>query len=353
VNAPRAAEHLAGDGRSRVGGGEAAAPQPEASWGPGTLRNVGLAVSAISLVAVVWWALRQPAPELPGSRGELAALAAAVLAYAAATGLRGERWWRILRRGGARPSRMDAYALTIVGYMGNNVLPARGGDAIRVMLAAPRALTTMRSVIGTLVAERLLDAVTLLGLFAVLAYGVLRGIDAPSGVAVAAGIGLVALGALAVVMLAKFGERGEDGRLARALRFLAPLASATSELRGRYAAAMLAWTLAIWILEAATYLAVGGAADVGMTPIEALYVVALASVFVLVPSGPGYLGTLDAAVLFGIGAIGGSGQEALSYLILLRAVLLLPITLAGLAILLLRYGGWSTGARARAEAAGG
>jgi uncharacterized membrane protein YbhN (UPF0104 family) len=317
------------------------------------MRAVGLAVSAISLVAVVWWALSQPAPELPSSPAELAALGAAVLAYAAATALRGERWWRILRRDGATPTRADSYALTVVGYMGNNVLPARGGDAIRVVLAAPRARTTMRTVIGTLLAERLLDAVTLLGLFAILAYGVLRGIDAPSGLAVAAVIALVAAVTVAVLLLARYSGSGDGGRLARAAAFLAPLASATARLRGRYGAAMLAWTLVIWALEAATYLAVAGAADVEMTPVEALYVVALASVFVLVPSGPGYLGTLDAAVLFGIGAIGGSGAEAVSYLILLRAVLLIPITVAGLAILLVRYGGWSSGVRARAEVAGG
>jgi glycosyltransferase 2 family protein len=348
VNAPRATEPVAA---GRVA--EAPAPGSEAagasaSWKPSTLRTVGLAISAISLAAVVVWATQQPAPELPSSPAELAALAAAVLAYAGATALRGERWWRVMRRDGARPSRSDAYALTVVGYMGNNVLPARGGDAIRVVLAAPRALTTMRKVIGTLVAERLLDAVTLLGLFAILAYGVLRGIEAPSGLAVSAGVAVVAL-VVAVILLARAGDRGGGGRLARVAAFLAPLATATMQLRGRYGATMLAWTVAIWTLEAATYLAVAGAAEVEMTPIEALYVVALASVFVLIPSGPGYLGTLDAAVLFGIGAIGGTGAEALSYLILLRAVLLLPITVAGLAILLARYGGFSSEVRAEAR----
>jgi hypothetical protein len=77
-----------------------------------------------------------------------------------------------------------------------------------------------------------------------------------------------------------------------------------------------------------------------MSPIEALYVVTAASVFVLIPSGPGYLGTLDAGVIFGVRAIGGTGSQAISYLIALRFVLLVPITIAGLVLLLVRYGGW-------------
>ena len=42
-------------------------------------------------------------------------------------------------RGRPRPTREDTYALTCIGYMGNNILPARAGDAIRVVLMAPRA----------------------------------------------------------------------------------------------------------------------------------------------------------------------------------------------------------------------
>ena len=46
--------------------------------------------------------------------------------------VRSERWQRLLEdEGGDAPARIDTYALTCVGYMGNNVLPARAGDAIR------------------------------------------------------------------------------------------------------------------------------------------------------------------------------------------------------------------------------
>jgi glycosyltransferase 2 family protein len=61
----------------------------------------------------------------------------------------------------------------------------------------------------------------------------------------------------------------------------------------------------------------------------------------MLPAAPGYVGTFDAAVVFGVKAVGGTGSAAVSYLLLLRFVLFLPITIVGLIVLVTRYGGWS------------
>ena len=57
------------------------------------------------------------------------------------------------------------------------------------------------------------------------------------------------------------------------------------------------------------------------------------------PSGPGYAGTVDAATILGIKAVGGSSSAAVSYLILVRFVVFVPITVVGLVVALTRYGG--------------
>jgi uncharacterized membrane protein YbhN (UPF0104 family) len=284
---------------------------------------------------------------LPHGPGHVGALVGAVLVYALATVLRSERWRLLLIDVGASPGRADCYALTAVGYMGNNVLPARAGDVMRVSLMAPRADTRYRDVISTLVAERVLDVATLLAMFVVVAYGLLRGVDVPAGgrLALAVGVGALLVAAAAVTIWAL----RHSERVRRLRAFVAPMLASTRRLRGRHAAALGAITFAIWLLEAATWYAVGVASRVGMSPLEAVYLVSLASVFVLIPSGPGYVGTLDAAVVFGVKAIGGSGRQAVSYLLLLRFVLVAPITLVGIAMLVLRYGGW---ARSRAAAEG-
>jgi uncharacterized membrane protein YbhN (UPF0104 family) len=316
-------------------------PDPLSARGGAQL--TGIAISAITLGAVIWWASRQPAPRLPTDAAEIGAIGGALAAYGVAMALRGERWWRLLVYGGAQPTRRDAYGLTLVGYMGNNVLPARGGDAMRVYLAAPRARTGYRDVIGTLVAERLLDAVVLLSMFLLLAYGVLRGIDVPEGDRALLVAG-VAASVAAGTAIATYAAR-DHPRVRSLIGFAAPMARATIRLRSRHGVAMVGLTLVIWIFEAATYLGAGAAAGLGMNPVEALYVVALASVFVLIPSGPGYLGTLDAAILFGAEAIGATGSQAVSFLLLVRFVLLVPVTVAGLALLLARYGGLRTAGR--------
>ena len=92
--------------------------------------------------------------------------------------MRGERWHSLLRAEGARPTRADSHGLNVVGYAGNNVLPARAGDAVRVFLMAPRAATSKKTVLGTLLAERLLDIAVILTLFVVVGYGLLGEVGA-------------------------------------------------------------------------------------------------------------------------------------------------------------------------------
>lgn len=58
-------------------------------------------VSAIAVVSVAWWASRQQLPALPAASVALPRLAAALVLYALATALRGERWLRLLRDAGA------------------------------------------------------------------------------------------------------------------------------------------------------------------------------------------------------------------------------------------------------------
>ena len=68
---------------------------------------------------------------------------------------------------------------------------------------------------------------------------------------------------------------------------------------------------------------------------------AVTNLFVLMPAAPGYVGTFDAAVLFAVHRLGATGSTAVAYLVMLRFVLFVPITLVGLVFLVTRYGGWS------------
>ena len=300
--------------------------------GGSRLQWVGLAVSLLSVAGVVWWATKQQAPQLPSTGPEIAALVGAIALYGLATVVRAERWQRLLEDEQATPARVDTYALTCIGYMGNNILPARGGDVVRTLLMAPRAHTSIRTVIGTLLAERILDVAVLVVLFVVVGYGLLGEVGGGNVEIIL----LVAAGLAIAAGLAYFAVRRNEKMMA----FIAPMLSSTLGLRrAHHGLLLLGMTLVIWGIEAGVWMSAGAAIGFGMDPIEGLYIVALASVFSMIPSGPAYAGTQDAAAILGIKALGGTGAQAVAYIVMLRFIIVVPITLVGLVLLAARYGG--------------
>jgi uncharacterized membrane protein YbhN (UPF0104 family) len=283
-------------------------------------RRLGLlnvAVSVAALAGVVWWATRQKAPHVPLRADAVGALAGAIALYAVASALRAERWHHILVRNGVHRGRAEAYRLTAVGYMGNNTLPARAGDLLRAVLVGG----SRRAALGTVVAERLLDVVALAAIFAVVVLD--RGLGfGPLPYLVAAG----AAGLLAVVLATALSDR-----VSGALR---PVAAASRGLLSAHGARLLALSIALWAVEASVYLVVGLATDVHLGLSGALYVVALTNLSALVPAAPGYVGTFDAAVLLALRSL---GRPALGYLLVLRFVLFVPITVVGAAVYFTRY----------------
>jgi glycosyltransferase 2 family protein len=318
-------------------------PAPTSRRRRSLLPILGILVSIVALGGVVWWATKQEAPTFPSTAGQIAALIGAIVLYGFATVVRAERWERLLKDEGATPKRADMYMLTVIGYMGNNILPARAGDGIRVFLAAPRANTSKRTVVGTLIAERLLDIAVLLVIFVVVGYGLLGEVGGNS-------VELIAIIAVVGIAAAVVGWRliRNNEKVHGAL---APIASSTMGLRkAHHGARLLAMTLLIWVIETGVWMATGAAVGFDMDPIEGLYMVALASVFSMIPSGPGYAGTQDAAVATGVKALGGTGGTAVSYMLMLRFVIVVPITVLGLILLVARYGGIKNLRAARAEA---
>jgi glycosyltransferase 2 family protein len=307
-------------------------PREEPRRGGSRLSWLGLAVSLLAVAGVVWWAVHQPKPDLPSTRSEILALLGAIALYGLATVVRSERWQRLLEDEGAVPARVDTYALTCVGYAGNNVLPARAGDAIRAVLMAPRAGTSIRTVIGTLLAERLLDIAVLVVLFVVVGYGLLGEVGGDSVEIIL----LAAAGLAIAAVIAYFAVRRNE----RLVAFIAPMLSATLGLRrAHHGLLLLGMTLVIWGIEAGVWMSAAACVGFGMDPIEGLYIVALASVFSMIPSGPAYAGTQDAAAILGIKALGGTGAQAVAYIVMLRFIIVVPITLVGLVLLAARYGG--------------
>ena len=302
----------------------------------GRLRDVlGLAISAVSLAAFVWWATKQESPEFPTGARELLELGVCLLIYTVATLLRGWRWHTILGHAHVDHARADAYALTVVGYMGNNVLPARSGELLRVFLLGERSNARRRVILGSIIGERFLDLLTIVTLFAALtAVGVA---DRPLGLGPLALVAVFAAAGLAVLWLLKAVRR--RGRLERFAELVRPFAHGTRVLVGWIGLALAAVTLVVWLLEAVIFWLVGDSLHLEITAVEALFLVVLTSFVAIIPSAPGYIGTFEAAVVFGLDAIGIEGGQAVAFALLIRFLLYVPITIVGLGLMLFRYGG--------------
>ncbi len=297
--------------------------------------------SVIALAAVVWWASHQEAPTFPHTGRAIGWMAAAALLYALATAVRAERWHRILAITGVHAPRVDCYALTTVGYMGNNVLPARAGELLRVVLLDQRVKAGKRTLLGTIVAERALDLLVLAAMFLTVGYGVLKGHALPHQTFAHPLVLLAVLAVLVAGAIAAFVVLRSRGMLERVRELARPLAGALRALWGRAGLPLVLVTVLLWCIEGSVYLAVAHALQLNFSISGCLYLVGLTNFVAALPAAPGSIGTFDAAVAFGARVLGGSGGLVVSYVILLRFILYVPITIVGLVMLVVRYGGFA------------
>ena len=277
---------------------------------------------------------QQPTPELPTSASGLAWIGLSLVLTLVALVLRGWRWHRIMVLAGVDHRRTDAVALTAVAYMGNNVLPARGGEVMRIAILGRRSTSRRREILGSVVAERIAGR------------GgrgrVVRGAEPRLGrLAGRAGHG----GA---------GGRGHRARVRRAGglpdaaaggRFEAfatkvrPVAGALRLFAHPSGLPIVGWSLVIWGLEGLNLVAIARSIGISLSPQDGLLVVTLAALAAAIPAAPGFAGTYDAALLLGLKAAGIAGGAASGILILSRLMFFGPPTVVGLITLVTRYGG--------------
>jgi uncharacterized membrane protein YbhN (UPF0104 family) len=189
------------------------------------------------------------------------------------------------------------------------------------------------------VAERLLDAVALGLIFAAVIVAGDLPLGIPGWAAAAVGGGVLLAVAAAAVLAPRL--RGLVAGL------LVPSRGLLSVRGG----ALLAVSFTLWLAEAGVYAVLGHVAGVQLGLADGVYVMALANIAAMVPAAPGYVGTFDAAMVLGVRLVGaGPSSVALPYVLLVRFVLFVPITLVGLVLLVTRYGGLASARVAVSEA---
>ncbi|MBX3028731.1 MAG: flippase-like domain-containing protein [Chloroflexi bacterium] len=303
------------------------------------LRLGGLVVSVIALAIVassmdIADALRIAVSAQPS------ALAIILVVIVGQLALRALRWRMLLphsQDGQAVPYRTVVPAL-LAGYLGNAVLPARLGEAVRAAVVARRARLDFMECFGTTIVERVVDTVTLAVLVCVAAsaVSVAPPVMVVTGVVAVAGVVLIAL-------LLSVGLTPPSVALRRRITgwLGSPMVSRVADRlvafalgvdRGRSRRRLLvavSVSTICWFLDAFIFWLAAEAVGIGLTAPQVMLIAGVAVLGTAIPAGPGYVGTYELAVTTTAVALGVPGPEALAIAVLVHVITVVPLAAAG------------------------
>ena len=323
-------------------------PSKKRRWRWGGAWLIGLAVSIALLIWVlhrinfrdVWADARQ-------ADGLL--LAITVIVATITFPVRTFRWQLILRdANGGRLPWAPLWHATTIGFMANNLLPARAGEFARAYVAA-RQLPGVRfsTALASLGVERVLDGLVMLGLMA-------AAIAAPSfpaharvggrsvsAITTSAAVlfGILFLIALTVVfrpapwlrLFERISKRLLPERVARRFgHFVEGMVAGLVVLKspGRLTGALV-WSVVLWLKNAAAFAICFKAFGIEIPLEAALVLQAIIGFGVAIPSSPSGVGVFEAATLVTLQLYGVDSNLAVSYALTYHLTTFLPITLLG------------------------
>jgi len=248
--------------------------------------------------------------------------------------LRAVRWRVLLRPVADVPFTMTLPA-NLVGYLANNILPARLGELVRTDDLGRRSGVPRSTILGTIVVERVVDTVVLVAIasLSILVLSV-RGIVA-SAVLVGLAVCALLIVAIAIAIAAHRlpgAERATEflGRWPRVRETLARLrdgltiATKAGTIGGALVITLLAWGCTILAFTA-------GAQAVGVQPTigQAALLAAGSNLATAIPAAPGYVGTFELAAVTIGASVGIARSDALAMAVLVHGASLLLTSIGG------------------------
>lgn len=260
--------------------------------------------------------------------------------------VRAWRWHYLLKPIKEIPTKI-MFPITTIGYMGNNIYPARAGEVLRAVILKRKEGVSVSASLATIIVERIFDGVVMLAFVFV---------NLPELAKLTGGSGFVGniqqvtligtgvfLGALIVFLIAAmfpqvtmkialwllthFTPKRMHTRLINMThKFLDGLAS----LRSPWNVLMVFFTsVIIWLLETVKYWFVMHAFDFTVSFFALMLMNGIVNLATTIPSAPGYIGTFDAPGIAVLTAYGVEQSVAAGYTLTLHVALWLPITLLG------------------------
>jgi uncharacterized protein (TIRG00374 family) len=248
--------------------------------------------------------------------------------------LRAIRWQRLIA-----PIRHVGFLATLgyllVGYLANNVLPARLGELVRCHYLGDRERLSRTTALGTVVVERIVDiaVVVAIAAFAIIVLSV-RGLVA-NAVLVGAAI-VVLLGVGLAVGIAAHRLPGAE-RVAGAAARWPRVSDLAGRLRDGLAVAgrprtlfeALALSVLAWGATLLAFAAAGQSIGIELTIGQASLLAAGVALAGAIPAGPASLGTFEAAAVLIGRSLGVPAGSSLAIGLLVHAAILVTTTVGG------------------------
>jgi uncharacterized protein (TIRG00374 family) len=269
-----------------------------------------------------------------------------VAIYFLAVWARAWRWHYLLRPVKIISTRA-MFPIVAIGYMGNNIYPARAGELLRAVVLKRHENVPISASLATIIVERVFDGVVMLS-FVFINLPELARLTSDSGlvgnIQTVAILGTVAfIGALVVFLLAAmFPEQAEVlitqivNRLVperfreKLLGLIKKFMGGLESLRSPREALMVFFTsLVIWLLETGKYWFVMHAFPFQVSFFALMLMNGIVNLATTIPSAPGYVGTFDAPGIAVLTAYNVNQAIAAAYTLVLHIALWVPITLLG------------------------
>ncbi len=269
-----------------------------------------------------------------------------ILIYLVGVIARAWRWHYLLRPVKDIPT-TTLFPITAIGYMGNNIYPARAGEVLRAIVLKKFEGVAISASLATIVVERIFDGVVMLG-FVFLNLPELARLTGSSGfigsIQTLAFWGAGAfLGVLFLFLLAgMYPERAIlfikwISRYVIPVRFREQVLSLAENFLGGLAALrsprdvlmIFVTSVVIWLLETGKYWFVMHAFPMEVSFFTLMLMNGIVNLATTIPSAPGYVGTFDAPGIAVLQAYGIDKAIAAGYTLVLHVALWVPITALG------------------------
>lgn len=249
------------------------------------------------------------------------------------------RWRYLFSAARYSTSSWRLFKVFCVGAGANNVLPARGGDLLRIESIREHYRIPPFIVAGTLFAERLLDGV-------VLSVWILMGalMIGETGTLLLAGVGLsagTALGLVLVGFAARRPERAEEivWKLTRRLpsrwhsrigRWTANFVEGLGAFRARKPLLRVLWTsAAIWLADFGMYVVIGKGYGIDLGVGGYFLLEGVGNLALGVPATAAGLGSFDYLTLVSAQQLDVSSELGTPYVLTVHAMVVIPVTILG------------------------